>query len=84
MTNGWLEEDPGPPVQQDLRSEFDVLPLKRALEYVVSEARKQLAAGNDDHFVAVGRIAQAALTWQRLDELGQYEEAEKWLLRIPR
>lgn len=80
----FLDEDPAPPTVQDLRTQFDVLPLRKALEYVVQEARKHLAAGHNDHFVAVGRIAQAALTWQKLDELGRFEEAEQWLRRIPR
>jgi hypothetical protein len=81
---GWLDDDPGPPEKKDERTLFDILPLRRSLEYVVSEAKKHAAAGHNDHFVAVGRIAQAALTWQRLDELGNFEEAQKWLERIPR
>lgn len=80
--SGLLEDDPGPP-EKDERSIFDVAPLVRALKYVVDEARKHKAAGNEDHFVAVGRVAQAALTWQRVDAAGNLEAAEGWLRRIP-
>lgn len=62
------------------RTIFELMPLRRALEYVVSEAKKSDASS---HFMAVGRVAQAALTWQKLDEAGNFEEAQKWLDRIP-
>lgn len=80
--SGWLDHDPGPP-EKDERTLFDVAPLVRSLKYVVNEARKHKAAGHDDHFVAVGRVAQAALTWQKLDAAGDFESAEEWLRRIP-
>lgn len=68
----------------DKRTLFDLAPLRSALRYVVEEAKKHQAAGNDDHFVAVGRVCQAALTWQKFDEQGRLEEAERWLKIIPR
>lgn len=80
-----MESDPGiPAAQTDERTLFDRLPLKHCLEYVVREASKHREAGHDDHFVQVGRVAQAALTWERLDGAGNLEEAELWLNRIPR
>ena len=80
--DGLLEDDPGPP-EKDERTIFDVAPLVRALRYVVEEARKHKAAGNDDHFVAVGRVAQAALLWQKTDAAGNFEAAEDWLRKLP-
>lgn len=82
-TEGLSDEVWPPAVVKDERSVFDVAPLVRALTYVVAEARKHKAAGNEDHFVDVGRVAQAVLTWQRLDEMGHFEDAEEWLKRIP-
>lgn len=60
------------------------IPLLNALRYVVSEARRHAAAGNDDQFVAVGRAANAALLWHEADRLQDFETADRFLQMIPR
>jgi hypothetical protein len=69
--------------EEDRRSLFELVPLKKALEYVVQESRKHAAAGHDDQFVAVGRVCHAALKWQQADENGDFDLAEEWLAKLP-
>jgi hypothetical protein len=70
-------------METDRRTLAEITPLKNALQYVVSEARKHQLAGNDDHFVAVGRACQAVLKWQEADQAGNIETAQEWLAKMP-
>jgi hypothetical protein len=63
-------------------NQYEVLPFLNALRYVVDEARKHQAAGNDDQFVAVGRAANAALLWHRADRAQNFEAAERYLQKF--
>jgi len=65
-----------------MTSQMDI-PLLNALRYVVTEARKA-AVDHDEHFVAVGRIANAALLWYEADRLQDFEAADRYLQMIPR
>lgn len=60
------------------------IPILNALRYVVDEARKHAAIEPDSHFVAVGRVANAALLWYEADRLQDIETAERYLQMIPR
>ena len=62
----------------------DLIPFIKTLKYVVEEGRKHAAAGNDDHFVAVARVANAALRWYAQDRLGNFDEAQRYLDMIPK
>lgn len=67
-----------------MATKYDILPFLNALRYVVTEARKHAAEGNDDHFVAVGRACQAALLWHDADKADDFTTAQKYLDMIPR
>jgi hypothetical protein len=60
------------------------IPILNALRYVVAEARKQATTDPDGHFVAVGRVANAALLWYEADRLQDFETADRYLQMIPR
>lgn len=55
-------------------------PLLRSLAYVVQLASTQTG---DEPLLLAGRVAQAALLWHRADQVGNFEEAEKWLAQLP-
>ena len=69
---------------KDERTIFELTPLRNALRFAVEIAKRHRTAQQDDDIVLIGRVAQAALTWQALDEAGKLEEAERWLKAIPR
>lgn len=67
-----------------LANRYAVQPFLDALSYVVEEGRKHQLAGNDDHFVAVARAANAALLWHEADDHENFDLAAQYLQLIPK
>jgi len=69
---------------QVLAHRYAIQPFLDALAYVVQEGRKHQLEGNDDHFVAVARAANAALLWHKADQSDSLDLAEQYLKLIPK
>lgn len=67
-----------------LANRYAIQPFLDALSYVVEEGRKHQLAGNDDHFVAVARAANAALLWHQADASDSFDAAQQYLQLIPK